>query len=145
MESSEWVLQELGLLSYSWKKRKSPCCLLSLSADFADFPRSCRHWEFGFNFSLSGGSAKEGGSVYPTTIKGVQSPACCPENTLQLALSTLHPCSRLVPRNHLTLYPFDQSARCTEWEQISPTVLPPCWLGSCAFQVPLPSMLHFAF
>ena len=51
---------------------------------------------------------------------------------MQPRLSTLYSCARLALINHLILHPFDQSVRCTEWEQITPTILPPSLPGSCA-------------
>ena len=59
-----------------------------------------------------------------------------PSDTEGPALFTLSSCSWLVPLNHLTLHPFDQSVSCTEWEQIAPTILLPWWLGSCTCEVP---------
>ena len=67
-----------------------------------------------------------------------------PQSAEQPSLSALHICTMWAPITHLVLYLFDLSTRCTEWEQIAPTVLPLCWpsrcgQGSCmAAQSPFP-------
>ena len=60
-------------------------------------------------FSLSGGSATEGSSVWATIVTGAQLPAHCPHSTVQPALYILHSCTGLAPVSHLALHPFDQS------------------------------------
>ena len=72
------------------------------------------------------------GSVWDTTLTGVLFLAQFHQSTPWLALSILCCCAGLAPRNNLTLYPFDQSMRCTEWEKIIPTILPLSWLGNWA-------------
>ena len=52
-----------------------------------------------------------------------------PHSTVQPALSTLHICASLAQIIHLVLHPFDQSIRCTEWEQIPPTLFRLCCPG----------------
>ena len=54
-----------------------------------------------------------------------------PQSTVQPMLSTLRIGARLVLIIHLLLHPFEQSMRCTEWEQIMLSLLPLCWPGCC--------------
>ena len=85
-------------------------------------------------FSFFVFSAKEGGSVWATIITVAWFPALCPPSTLWPAPSTLWSCAWLVLIIHHALYPFDQSMR-YRLEQIMPTILPPCWPGSCTREV----------
>ena len=55
---------------------------------------------------------------------------------MQPAVSTLSIGTLLAPISHLVLHPFDQSLRCAEWEQITPTLLPLCWPSHCAPKAP---------
>ena len=59
-----------------------------------------------------------------------------PQSTVQSALSTLDSCARLALISYLVLNSFDQSVRCTVWEQIVPTLLSLCWWDRCVGEVP---------
>ena len=58
------------------------------------------------------------------------------QSTVWSVFSTLRICAQLELISHLTLHPFDQSMRCTEWDQIAFSFLPLCWLGHCTCKVP---------
>lgn len=65
-----------------------------------------------------------------------------PQNAVWPKLSTLYCCARLAWISHLTLHPFDQSVRCTEGEQIMPTLLPFSWPFCC---IGGPCTVHLSF
>ena len=68
--------------------------------------------------------ALNGGSVWATIITGAHFPAHYLKALCGHTHHSVQLCG-LAPTNHLTLHPFDQSARCTEWEQTTGTLLPP--------------------
>ena len=111
------------LLSYSWKGgKKSHLLILGV-------PGSCRQRAAGLRFFSFPVVPQGWGSVWVAIITGSQFPA----HTLR-ALCSLHcPLWAWVPVIHLILHPFDQSVRCTEWEQIGPLLLPLCWPGLSAY------------
>ena len=114
--------------------KKKPPAVLSQPGWFCRFSRLLQVLGSWAQFSFFVFSAKEGGSVWATIITVAWFPALCPPSTLWPAPSTLWSCAWLVLIIHHALYPFDQSMR-YRLEQIMPTILPPCWLGSCTHKV----------
>ena len=54
-----------------------------------------------------------------------------PQSIVWPPLSALSICARPVPIIHLVLQVLDHFVTYTEWEQITPTLLPLCWPGLC--------------
>lgn len=68
-------------------------------------------------------------SIWVTIFRGIEPLAQSPQSTEQNTLS-ISTCP-MVPLIHLIVPSFDQSMKCTQWEQLAP-ILPLCWSWPCA-------------
>ena len=116
------------------KTQKTSCWFYTFQSSFAGIPGSCRQRRAGLHCFPFLWFFKDGGLVWATIMTGVVS-SPCPQSTVWPELSTLCICARPLLIIHLVLPPFDQSVKCTEWEQI----LPLCWPGpACTWVRSLP-------
>ena len=103
-------------------------------ANLADLG-SCRQRGVGLHFFSFLWFCKDWGSDWATIITGVQFLA----HALRTLWSQHSPPAHLEPLawiSHLVLHPFNQSMRCTDWEQIAPPILPLCWHWLCMHVLP---------